>query len=67
MDESNWELFHGLKPRNKPSENIKIVSSKHLKDFVSQCDSIQSLVIQDDDDDDNYNEPLKHVNSKYFY
>ena len=69
LDESNWETFNNIKPRKEPSENIKIVNSKHLKDFVSQCDSIQTLINQDCDDggdDDNHNEPLKHVNSKYY-
>ena len=64
LDDKNWEIYNEVKPSKEPSDNIKILNSKNLKDFVSQCDSIQSLVNYENDDD-NTNEPLNHVNSKY--
>ena len=65
LDDTSWSNFNEIKSNQiNFSDDINTINSTEVKNFVSQCDSIQNIINFDiDDEDDN---PLTQINSKYY-
>ena len=65
LDDKNWLIFNDIKcTPNDLSSDINIIKSANLKEFISQCDSINNTINLDNDDDND--DLLTPVNSKYY-
>ena len=65
LDDKNWLIFNDINcTTNDISSDINIIKSANLKEFISQCDSINNTINLDDDDGDG-DDLLTPVNSKY--
>ena len=62
LDDSSWLMFNEIKLNKKLSDDINIINSIKVKDFISQCESIKESIYSDNEDEFHCTE----VNSKYY-
>ena len=61
LDDSSWLMFNEIKLDKKLSDDINIINSIKVKDFISQCESIKESIYSDEDEFHS-----TQVNSKYY-
>ncbi len=65
LDDSNWLMFNNIKsiPNKLLSDDINIINSDNLSEFISQCVTINNITLDNDGNDDFFS---TQVNSKYY-
>ena len=62
LDDSSWLMFNKIKLNKQLSDDINIINSIKVKDFILQCEAIKESIYSDNEDEFHSTQ----VNSKYY-